>query len=84
MVLMPMREDDSLDLFAILNQIRDVRNHKVNAQHVIFGEHQSCVNQQNLIVHTNDRHIFADLPQAAQRNDLQFLLSLRQKNNTSI
>ena len=84
MVLMPVGEDDGLNLFAILQQIRNIGNHEINSQHIVLGEHQSCVDQQNLIVHAKNRHIFADLPQAAQRNDLQLLLSLRQKNNTSI
>ena len=79
MILMAVREHDGLDLVAVLEEIRDIRNHEIDAEHILLGEHQAGINEQDLILIADDRHILANLSQTAERNDLQFLISLRQK-----
>ena len=79
MILMAMREHDGLHLVAIFHEICDVWNHEVNAKHVVLREHETSINQKNLVPISHDRHIFADFPQSAQGNNLQFLSTFRQK-----
>ena len=70
---MPVRQDNRLDLIPIFDQISNIRNDKVNAQHILLWEHQSGVNDKNLIIHTDGGHILSDFTKTAQRDDLHLL-----------
>ena len=60
MILMPMRKHDGLDHIAVFQQISDIRNNKIDPQHILIREHQTGINQQYLIIHPDDSHILAD------------------------
>ena len=79
MIFVAVCEHDGLDLVAVLEEIRDIRNHEIDAEHILLREHETGINEQDLILIADDRHILANLSQTAERNDLQFLISLRQK-----
>ena len=70
-ILMSMRDDKALDLVDVVLQIRDIRYHAVNTEHIVLRECQSAVNDYDrvLILYRSDIH--SNLFQTAQRNDLQ-------------
>ena len=61
MIFMSVRKDDRLDFILVLNQISDIRNNKINAEHIFLREHQPRVYNENLIVHPDGSHILSDL-----------------------
>ena len=73
MILMPMRQDDCLDLVPILDQIRDIRNDEINAEHILLREHKPGVHNENLIIHADGSHVLSDLAKTAKRYDLYLL-----------
>ena len=62
MVLMAVREHNGLDFILVFNQIADVRNDEVDAEHILIRKHQTRIDDENFIIHTDYRHILADLP----------------------
>src|SRR5581483_601051 len=64
-VLVPMGEDDGANFIAILDQIADVRNHDVHAQQFGFGEHQSGINDKNVVAPANRHAVHTELAQSA-------------------
>ena len=70
MVLVAMRQHDGLDLVTVLEEIRDVRNDEVDAEHVLLREHQPRIDEQDLVLVTHDRHVLSDFAKAAERDDL--------------
>ena len=69
-ILMTMREHDGLDLVFVLQQIGNIRNNEVDAQHIVLWEHQTRIDDEDFLVATDYRHVLADFPQTAQGDDL--------------
>ena len=69
-ILVAVRQHDGLDLILVLDEVADVRDDEVDAEHVLIREHQARINDENLVIHADDCHILADLPQASERDDL--------------
>ncbi len=69
-ILMAMREHDGLDLVFVLQQIGNIRNNEVDAQHIVLWEHQTRIDDEDFLVATDYRHVLADFPQTAQGDDL--------------
>ncbi len=84
MVLVPVCQHDGLYLVSILEQISDIGDYEIHPEHILFRKHKSGIYNQYLIIHADDCHVLADLPETAQGDDLQFLLSFRQRKYTSI
>ena len=74
MVLVAVRNHKALDLAPVLLQIADVRNHAVNAEHILAREGNAAVHDNNRVVALEGRDIHADLLEAAERNDLDLCL----------
>ena len=70
-VLMAMGDEDAADLLRVFFQIRHVRDHKVDAGHVVIRENQPAVHHDNILAVFDHGHIFADFTHAAKRDDLQ-------------
>ena len=70
MILMAVRQHNGLDLVTVLDEIADIRDDEIDAEHVFIREHQSRIDDENLIIHADDGHILADLPQASKGDDL--------------
>src|SRR5438045_4636115 len=65
MVLVTVGEDDGANLIAILHQVADVRNHNVHAQQFGLGEHQSGINDKNVVTPANCHAVHTELAQSA-------------------
>ena len=70
-ILMSMRNDKALDLVDVVLQIRDIRYHAVNTEHIVLGECQTAVHHNNTVFVFEGSDVHSDLLQAAERNNLQ-------------
>jgi hypothetical protein len=66
-----VRHDDRLDVLGALAQVGEVRQHQVDADHLGGREAQADVDDHDPAVVFDDRHVLADLAQAAERQDAQ-------------
>ena len=76
MVLMAVGDHKPLHLGNILLQIGNVRDHKIDTQHVVLRERQAAVYYYYTVSVLECCNIHSDLFQTAQRNDLQLLTTL--------
>ena len=67
MVFMPVAEEDAEHVAAPVEQIRDVREDEVDAEHVLLGKHQARVDDEDLLLPFEGPHVDADLAEAAER-----------------
>ena len=74
MILVGVGDDEGLDPLALVAQVGDVRHDEVDAVHLLLGEHQAAVDDDDLVGELEDRHVLADLADAAERDDPQDLL----------
>jgi hypothetical protein len=65
-VLVAVGQHDRLDLVGVLHQVADVRDHQVDAQHLLLRKHQPGVDNQDPAVVLDRHHVDADLPEAAE------------------
>ena len=70
-VLVAVGDDDTAELFLVLQNIGVVGKHQVNTGLGIVGEHEASVNEHHVVAAFEDRHVLADAVKAAERNDLQ-------------
>ena len=75
MILMTVCYHKALDSVYILFQICYIRNHKIDAKHVLFRECKTTIHDYNRIAILDGRNIHTDLLQAAQRDHAKSLLS---------
>ena len=68
-----MCDHKSLYLAVVLFQIKCIRKHKINTQHVIFREGHTAVNDDDGIPVLDRGNVHSDLLQTAERNDLYTL-----------
>ena len=71
MVLVAVRDDDRLDVRDAAAQVREVGQDEVDAHHLGRGEAQADVHEDDAVLVLDDRHVLADLAQAAKREDAQ-------------
>ena len=69
MILMPVGNDKALDLVNIFFQICDVRDDQVDAEHIILGERQAAVDDNNAVIILESGDVHTDLFQTAQGYD---------------
>ena len=70
MVLMAVSQHHSLDHIPVLDEVGDIRDNEIYPQHILLREHEAGIDDQNLIIYTNNGHVLADFPKSAQGNDL--------------
>ena len=73
MILVPVRQNNRLDLIPVLDQIGNIRNDEVDAEHILLREHEPGVHNENLIIHADGSHVLSDLAKTAKRYDLYLL-----------
>src|SRR5688572_20266120 len=71
-VFMSMRDRNPHDLISFLTQIFIVGNNIIDPEHIIFGEHDARIHNQNLVVELVGSHVLAHFPKSTQGNNLQF------------
>ena len=68
MIFMAVGDNDASYPVALVRQITKIGNDVVDSQHVILGEHDAGVDNQNVRAILDGHHIFADFPQTSQGN----------------
>jgi hypothetical protein len=63
-----MRENDAPQPVLILDDVVEIRQHQVDAIHIVLGEHYSAVDNHHVAAILIDCHILANFPQAAEGN----------------
>ena len=69
MILVPVGEDDASNPLALRQQVGRVRENQVNSQHLLLGEHEAGVNDQDVLGSLEEGHVHPDLTQPPQGDD---------------
>ncbi len=67
-IFVAVRQHNGPDVRAILLQIRDIRNHQIDAQKFRFGEHHARVDDDDVVTEPQRHHVHAEFAEAAERN----------------
>ncbi len=73
-ILVPVCQEDGPDLILLVQQVSEIGDHQVDAQHVALWEHQPAVDDDDLLVVFQDHHILAHLAEPAEGEDAQSLV----------
>ncbi len=73
-VLVGVGDDEGADPLAPVAQVGDVGHDEVDAVHLLLGEHESAVDDDDLVGELEDGHVLADLADAAERDDPEDLV----------
>ncbi|CDC25498.1 uncharacterized protein BN668_01818 [Firmicutes bacterium CAG:466] len=76
-VFVTVSQHDASDFFYVLCQIGNIRNNQVNAQHIVLGERQATVDDDDIVAVFQYGHILPDLFQTAQSDNFQPCFGLR-------
>ena len=71
MVLVTVGQHNRSDFRAILLQIRNVRNDKVDSQKLGFRKHHARVDDDEVVAEPQHHHVHAELAESAERNGSQ-------------
>jgi len=66
-VFVAVAEEDAEHLSLAVEQVRDVGQDEVDAEHVLLRKHQAGVDHQDLLLPLESPHVDADLAEAAER-----------------
>ncbi len=69
-----MGDQERLDLGAALLEVGDVGDDEVDAEHLLVGEHQAAVDDDDVVAVLEHVHVLADLADAAERDDAERLV----------
>ncbi len=72
MVLVAVGDDEAPELLPVFLQIGHVRDHHVDARHIVVRERQSAVDDDDILPVFEEGHVLSDLAQAPQGDELQF------------
>jgi hypothetical protein len=67
-VFVAVREDDRLDLRAILGEVGDVRYDDIDTEQFFFRKHQSGIDDNNVVLPAEGHAVHTELAEATQRN----------------
>ena len=71
MVLVAVGEEDPAHPVGPFEQVGDVGDDQVDAEHVRLGEHEAAIDDDDVLAVLENGHVQADLPQPAKGDDLQ-------------
>ena len=71
MVLVAVREEDRAKALLALKYVAYLRDHEIDPQHLLFGEHEAGVHGDDRVAVLEQHHVLADLAETAQGNDPQ-------------
>src|SRR3990172_8160529 len=60
---MAMCYDDAADLVSLLEKVSEIGDDVIDPQHVVLGEHDTGVDDQDVLSVLDGHHVLADLPQ---------------------
>jgi len=75
MVFVAMGKDQRQNLFPAVSQVGEIRDHHIYAQHVVFGEHDAGINEDQAVIGLEDHSIETDFPQAAEEDEVNPVVS---------
>src|ERR1035441_10299647 len=78
-VFVAVRQDDRPHMLLVFDEIRDVRNHNIDAQQLRLRKHQSGVNHDNVVFPAQREAVHSELTETARGYDFQ-LFSLHSVN----
>jgi hypothetical protein len=68
-IFVPVRHEQGPKLVGALAQIGEIVDDDVDAEHFVIGEHQTAVDDDQVVASFDDRHVPADLAAAAEGHD---------------
>ena len=68
-VLVGVGDQERPDVGLALAEVGDVGDDEVDAEHLLVGEHQAAVDDDDVVAVLDDVHVLADLPHPAERDD---------------
>ncbi len=83
-VLVGMGDEERLDLVPAFLEVRDVRDDEVDAEHLLVGEGEPAVDDDDRVAVLDDGQVLADLANATQRDDAQRLGGRRGRGGLSL
>ncbi len=72
-VFMRVRQEESANFMALLDEIRRVIDDEIDPQHLFFRELHAGVDDDDVVLRLVDRGVAADLAAATERNDPEVL-----------
>jgi hypothetical protein len=66
MVFMPVGDDDAAQLGFMFKQVADIGYEKVDAEHLILGEHHAGIDNDDVVAVLDGHHVLADLTESAE------------------
>ena len=73
-IFVAVRQDQAADVGRVLLQIREIGRDDVDAQQLVVREHHPGVHDDDVVAVADGHGVHAELAQAAERDDLQFLI----------
>ena len=70
-VFMSVGDEIRTHALSVTLQIGDIRNHQINAEHILSREDRAAVHNDDIIAIFKRRHVLADLAKTTQRNNPQ-------------
>jgi len=67
MVFMSVGDHEALYLVHIFLQVRDIRDHHIDSQHIVVGERKTAVHHNNTVLVLEGSNVQSNLLQPAQR-----------------
>ena len=77
MILVGVSDQEGADLLPVLTQVADVGDDQVDPEHLLIGEHEPAVDDDDVVAVLEDVHVLADLPDASEGDDAERYLRIR-------
>ena len=71
MIIVTVGQKDTADPVRVLFQIGDVRDHQIYAKHIVVGERQAAVHNDDVVAVFQNSDVFTDLVQTAQHHNAE-------------
>jgi len=65
-------EDDGADVCAVFNEVGDIGDDNVDAKEFGLGEHQSGIDDDDIVIPTERQAVHSEFAESAQGDDFQF------------
>ena len=78
-ILVGVGDQEGPDLLPVLAQVGHVRDDEVDPEHLLVGEHEPAVDDDDVVAVLEDVHVLADLPDASEGDDAERYLRIRHR-----
>ena len=84
MILMPMRQHQSIHLIQLALDITEIRQNQIHPRLLLLRKQHPAVDQQNMGIVLDHIHITADLTQTTQRNNTHGTLAILRRSHQTL